>query len=76
MGIPLKETKIGFIPATRGSFSIELAAKVRGQALETPAALATASKLTDRPSRLRRSIASCAAASAASWRRALALARK
>ncbi len=34
MGIPPKETTLGFIPASRGSFSAELAAKVRGETLE------------------------------------------
>ncbi len=34
MGFPLKEITLGFIPASRGSFSAELAAKVRGQTLK------------------------------------------
>ena len=34
MGFPLKEITLGFIPASRGSFSAELAAKVRGETLE------------------------------------------
>jgi L-fucose isomerase-like protein len=34
MGIPLKETTIGFLPAHRGFFSAELAAKVRGETIE------------------------------------------
>ena len=33
MGFPLKETTLGFIPASRGSFSAELAAKVRSEEL-------------------------------------------
>ncbi len=34
MGFPLKEITLGFLPASRGSFSAELAAKVRGETLD------------------------------------------